>query len=603
MKIFRWQGLVVFSVLFLLLWAFFSFFLDGLIKRAIEEKGSEIAHTQIDVYSVSTSLPSQSAGLKQLAVANPDDVTENAVEIQSISFDVDASRAISKKIVIDEMIVDGIRFNQKRRTPAKPYKREGEGQDGKTGDKISGEKKGLFGFGEILNVKSPEDILKSEKLETLEAVESAKIELQELKKKWENKLETDLNPKALEETRKKIEALQKNVKGPEGLQGAATAIQEVKNIQETIQGNLDQIRNLKDELKADTARAKALVAELKDMPQKDFDRLKKKYSLDVKGGGNILGAILGDEVKEKIDMFWKYYEMVSPYLNKGGETKAKEEEEKYVRGKGVFVKFMEKEPYPDFLVKHGKLSLFLFNRQIGGELKDLSDNQRVYGKPALINFAADRDDRFDNFALQIKLDRTQPEAKDFIDLNVQSLKLNDVGGGDQGSIEKGVANIKSAIQISGEKNMSGVIQADLANSSLSLPAQKDNEIVGAVTDTLAATDKFFVKISINGTKENYSLDIDSDLNKIISGAIQKVASGKIQEFEKKLKSSIFSSTEGPLSGMNGSLGDILKTEGLLGDKSSAWTDLLKQSKQGASPIPSADKLPLPGKLKEFKLPF
>ena len=600
MKIFRWQGLAAFSFLFLLGWVFFSFFLDGLIKGLIEKEGSRILKTQIEVNSVSTSLPSQSAGLAELAVANPDDLMENAVEIESIRFNMDAGRAMQKKVVIDEMTVENIRLNQKRKTPAKPYRSAEKRQEEK---EAVGQKKSSFGFGEILKIKSPEDILKSEKLETLEAVESAKKELEELKVKWEQKLETDLNPRALEETKQKIEALKGKTKGGAGIEGIASTVQELKSVQETIQGNLDNIKNLKAELEKDSKRAKKLVSDLKDMPQKDFERLKKKYSLDVKGGSNILGAILGDEVKSKIDLFWKYYEMISPYLNKGGEAKPGEEEEKYVRGKGVFVKFKEKTPYPDLLVKHARLSLNLFDTRIAGDLNDLSDNQKVYGKPVVVHFSSDENEKFDHFGLNVKLDRTQPVASDVIDLNVDSLKLVNVKAGDQASIEKGFANLKSSIQITGEKNMSATAQADLGGLSFKMAPQDDNEIVKAVSDTLGATDKFFVKMVVNGTRDNYSLDIDSDLDKVISGAVQKVAAGKIQEFEQKLKSSVFSSTENPLSGVNDSLGGFLKVEDLLGDKSSAWTHLLTQSKEGASPIPSTDKLPLPGELKKFKLPF
>ena len=130
MKFFRWQGLVVFSVLFLLVWGFLSFYLDGLIKKGVEEEGSKIIQTQIEVESVGTSLPTQSAGFKNLAVANADNLMENVIEIDSVSFSVDAAKAVSRKLVIDEMSVEGIRLNQKRKSPAKAYRPPGTGGDG-----------------------------------------------------------------------------------------------------------------------------------------------------------------------------------------------------------------------------------------------------------------------------------------------------------------------------------------------------------------------------------------------------------------------------------------------------------------------------------------
>ncbi|MCH8312649.1 MAG: TIGR03545 family protein [Nitrospinae bacterium] len=606
MKIFRWQGLVVFAVLFLLIWGFLSFYLDGLIKKGLEEEGSKILQTQIEVESVGTSLLTQSAGFKKLSVANADNLMENMVEIDSVSFSVDVAKAVQKKLVINEMSVEGIRLNQKRKSPAKAYRPPGTSEDGDApGEAKEGDGKGPFSFGKILNPKSPEEILKSENLETLQAAEKAKQEIETLKNKWEKKLETELSTQALEDVKKKIEALQSKTKGSLGIAGIATAVQDLKAIQETIQGNLDKVKNLKEEMKADTQRVKQLIAELKELPQKDFERLKKKYSLDLKGGSNILASLLGPEIKEKIDLFWKYYEMVSPYLNKESGEKSQEEEQEYVRGKGVFVKFREQNPFPDFLIRHAKLSLDLFDTKIAGELKDFSDNQRVYGKPAVLNFSSDQDEKFESFKLTAKLDRTQSTSNDSIDLNVKSLKLDNLEAGEGARIEKGFANIQSAFKIENQKNMSGFIQADLVGLVLKLPEQQENEIFQIVADILASTDKFYIKITIDGSRENYDVNIDSDLDQIISKAIKGVVTGKVKEFEQSLKSSIFSATGSPLAGLNDSLGGLLKFDGLLGDKSSAWTGLL--DKAGVAPAGIQDKLPLknklPNVLKDLGLPF
>ena len=48
MKLFRWQGVLAFTLLGGLIAAFMILFLDGIIERGIEEKGSEAAKTQIN---------------------------------------------------------------------------------------------------------------------------------------------------------------------------------------------------------------------------------------------------------------------------------------------------------------------------------------------------------------------------------------------------------------------------------------------------------------------------------------------------------------------------------------------------------------------------
>jgi hypothetical protein len=58
-------------------------------------------------------------------------------------------------------------------------------------------------------MKSPEEILNSEKLKTLEAGNRAKKIIYDLKVKWEKKFETDLSPNAIKEIKQKLAELQK----------------------------------------------------------------------------------------------------------------------------------------------------------------------------------------------------------------------------------------------------------------------------------------------------------------------------------------------------------------------------------------------------------
>ena len=167
MKVFRWQGVLAFVLIGGLVGSFLILFLDGMIERSIEEKGSMAAKTQIDIAFLSTSLFAQSIVLAGIEVANPDNNMENLVQLETLSLDLDGVQAFSRKIVIDELQAHGIRLNQKRKQPAQvpqSAKKETRPEDAASQSTLPG----LPGLGG-LSMKSPEEILKSEKLETLEA--------------------------------------------------------------------------------------------------------------------------------------------------------------------------------------------------------------------------------------------------------------------------------------------------------------------------------------------------------------------------------------------------------------------------------------------------
>ena len=589
MKIFRWQGVLAFVLIGGLVGGFLILFLDGMIERAIEEKGSMAAKTRIDIGSLSTSLFAQSVVLTGIEVANPENNMENLVQFETLSLDLDGAQVVSRKIVIDELQAHGIRLNQKRTHPAQLPEAAEPGQGTQQAGATS--QNALPGLGG-LSIKSPEEILKSEKLETLEAGNRIKKTIEDLKAKWKNKIETDLNPNALKETKQKLADLQNKVKGG-GLADIANALKDFNTLQKDIQSQISRITSMKSEFEKDLQMAKQQVADLKNLPQKDFERLKNKYSLNPEGSKNILGSLLEGPLKEKLDKAWKAYKMISPYLNRPSSPA----EQEYVRGKGIDILFAKASPYPNFLLKHGNLSLILFDTEVKGEVRDLSDNQKFYGKPAKMNFQSGKNEVFDSFTLNVILDKTGPKSQDILVVNIQGLSLKNTG---RAELKGGLATITGQLTITDENNLHGKFTAELDNVSLSIPEQKGNELANTIAQSLSTIDRINISIGISGTIENYQLDIKSNLAEIISKAVKNAFAGKMKGFESSLMSAIQSKTADSLSGANSSLSGLLGQNKILNDSGSAYGGLLGEAKGGASGLASPKSLSLPG---GFKLPF
>ena len=91
---------------------------------------------------------------------------ENLVQFETLSLDLDGAQVVFRKIVIDELQAHGMRLNQTRTHPAQLPEGADPAQGTKQGSATS--QNALPGLGGM-SMKSPEEILKSEKLETLEA--------------------------------------------------------------------------------------------------------------------------------------------------------------------------------------------------------------------------------------------------------------------------------------------------------------------------------------------------------------------------------------------------------------------------------------------------
>jgi len=601
-SIIRWWGLIPFVVIVGLIAGFFLLFLDSLIESTIEEQGSRALGAQVDVGSVTTSLMDQSIRIRGIEIANADKLEENIVEVADFAFDFDLGQAVSKKLIVDELTAEGIAFNTKRKTPAKPVKKPAGEKEPEPEEKDTGKGMEIPGMDLLkgMEFQSPAEILKNENLETLKRVEQVKQDVQGMKDKWQDTIQNRLGQNAVDEFKQKVEGIQqraKNISGPADVQALTNDIQ---NLRGDIQKRIDEIKNLKNDLETEVKKTRTLVSDLKDLPRKDLERLKSKYSLDLKGGTGLVAAFIKGPLKDHLNTAWHYYEKAKPYLKKQKQPE-KPKPEPPERSAGVTVEFLKPKPMPDLLVRRGKLSLTLFDQQIAGDLKDLSDNQKIHGRPMQVKFDAANNPKFDRFALDLTVDRTGATARDTLKTRIDSLKLTDFKTGDVIKVEKGGANIQGSLNIVEEQALTGDINLKMRDVALQLLKAGDDEVSKILKKTLASVSNFYVQFLLSGTVDKTDVAIESDLDQILNRAIRGVFQDKVKEFEGKLKTAILDKTQGPLSEATGSVSNLADLKQSLSSRQSSYENLLSQvTKKALLPkMPGgADKL-----LDKFKLPF
>ena len=103
------KGLKIFGGILAVLIAGFlvlTLSLDGIVKSGIEENGSRLLQTQVNVDNVNISLFNGSGSIEGFTVANPDKFSDNdAISIQEASISIDISTLLSDEIVVEEVTV------------------------------------------------------------------------------------------------------------------------------------------------------------------------------------------------------------------------------------------------------------------------------------------------------------------------------------------------------------------------------------------------------------------------------------------------------------------------------------------------------------------
>jgi len=549
----RLPGLLIFIVVVGLIALFWFVFADMLVKKGIEAGGSRAVGAKVELADADISLFPLGLDLTGLQVTNPDELMRNIVEIDHIHVSLETAYLLQRKIVSDEMLVDGVRLD----TPRKVSGRLPDRPEPKKPEKDKDKKEGRLIELPKLSVSSVDDILKQEKLKTVEEVERFRSDIKAEREKYEALLKTLPDKQKLAGYQDRI----KNLKGSKSLGSLFGAANEVSAVKKDIENDINQLKNVKGDLQGKVAEYQNRLVRLKDLPMEDFQRLKEKYSLSSQGLGNMALLLFGPQYGEWISKGISLYEKARPYLTKSNAGPEKVEEAAPVRGKGIDIKFREYEPIPDFLARIARVSLLLDVGDLKGEIRDIASDQTIYGKPVSFLFSGRKLKMINEVSFQGSLDRTAVnQAVDTVSGRFTGYRISDaVLSKDSGfpiTLKNASADISLDLQIRNQQIESKVVSR-LDSVVFSTGDTGENDLLrSAIRDALAGISQFQIKAGLTGTLEKNDVKVESDIDKVMGNAVKNAVTKQAKVFEDKLKQQLTEKTGGLLSGLDSSIGDF-----------------------------------------------
>jgi uncharacterized protein (TIGR03545 family) len=604
LKWIRWPGLIAFVALFGGLFVFSYFFAGMLVKNAIEDYGSEALGAQVNVDSVSLTVDPLGFRVGRVQATNSNAPMTNAVDIKAMAFEVSFWNLFMGQFIINEMSVDGIKFNTAReKSGALPKKSKKQIEKESKPSILDTAKKQLPTVKDILAKETLLTDVLSEELKTLYAERIREID--ELKA---NLADGD-----------KLKAYQAEIK--EITSGKLKSLDDYKNRKARLSEITSEIKNEKEKI-SEAKRAyssaytdlKEKLKEVKAAPSKDLKNLRNKYSLDGGGAANVSKLLFGDKAGEWTAKTLTWYEKAKPYL----ESAEKEKKVKVIRKTGRFVHFGGIEALPEFLLREARLDIVLPAGHLDGRLQDVTHQPEILRRPTLLNVNGNELNGYDSINLKAEFNHIDSKNSfDRADLKINAMEVNNFSVSSDKSFNLKLS--KAMTDISGTaiiKNKKLDLNVNAAFTNVQFKSKASSGIAKQVGELLETIHQFTITIMAKGNLKDLDTSFDSSLDeqlKVAMNAKIDAKQAKLEaELKQKLQAKLAENTGKYASDIEALLRDeksmdtkLNELEGLAKSKLDTWEDQQKaelEAKKEAEKAKAKNKIEdkLKDKLKGFK---
>jgi len=574
----RWQGVAAFAVVCIGLAALWWLVMDRLIERAIEKAGTAAVGAKVELDQADLTLFPLGLALTRLQITDPDEPMTNAVEIGRIAGAVDGLNLFRRKVIIEEMAMDGVRFRTARKTSGAistgPAKKAVEGRTGR----------GAPAFPD-LTLRDPKEILAREDLQSLKLAEALRRDVEAEKLRWQKNLAELPDRAKLKTYQQRLESLKGTGKG--GIGGIVGGAGEAVKLQEELKRDLDRLQAARQDFTRGMSDLRKRYDEAMKAPSADLRRLMEKYSLSGAGFANLSASLLGGAVGQWIEKGLGWHAKLDPLLSRTSTRQGGVETVKPLRGKGVDVRFPEREPLPDLLVRLTRVSVEVPAGTIRGQIHNITPDQPVLGKPLAFAFTGDKLRGLKSIRLDGEINRVDPRKPlDKVTAILRGVKLNDFSFGETGGI--GITLKQAAVDLDAEAALSGPSLAAKLSSqiqSVEMAAQTKADagpVAAAVGGALAGFKAFRANAEISGTRQDYKIGFTSDLDQVLKNAVGRQLQAQLGRFQSDLQAAVMEKVKGPLGGANAEIAGMDGIGRELAERLNIGEGLLKSGAGGRS---------------------
>lgn len=554
----RWEAILPFALICVVIGAYFHFFFDTHLRRGLEWAGYNAVGTEVNIASLETSFFKASLRIQGIEITDGEKPTHNSIKIGDIRFSMLWDALLRAKVVVNEAVVEQIEFGNKRKHTGKVKPPEPESNEPGLADKIKeqalAEAEKQYGdnvLGDIIALLGGADSQAQleklqESLPSKAMLEKFEQDLKNKQKNWDARLKSLPQGKDIQALNDRLNKIKtKDFKTPQELQ---TSLQELDRVLKDGDAMYKQVQSTGDDLKKDLKVLEAQYKEVEQQIKTDIKTLEQHFRLPKLDAKSLTMAVFNRYMGPYKAKFQRYKAMAEKYLPPNlMKKKAPDETEialqPHPREEGISYEFGRPNSYPLFWIKRTAVSsqagLSPEAGNIKGEILNITSHQALIGKPTVISLAGDfPSNELFGFLVKLSLDNTKADSVIDYLFKVDSYAISGKELVKTPDVEIAFNRAKGSLGISGKLVALKELSLNLDNkfSQIEYNVASKNEVADQILKAVfAGIPVVTLTVDAHGTLPNFPMSINSNLGPELQKGFERQIQAKIDEARKKIE--------------------------------------------------------------------
>lgn len=551
MKIIRWSFLLTTIIIIALIAILNILFFDKILKKVIISAGQTAVGAKVEIDYLKTSFKNCSVTINGFRAADKNNYFKNLVDIEKIRFDVRFAPLLRKKVVIDEMSLDGLRWQTDRKTSGELPKKKKSNEESKFAKMFKTAKdKTVTEFNNLPSVEmfnkiqdqiknfDVNKLIEDSGLSSIKEVEKVSADLQDKYKSYQDKINNFNYEEKINRAKTLADDLSKSKFGSlADIANTAKKVNELKTLKKEFDDILAELNNAKKDVSATIDVTK----QIKNTITNDVNMICEKISIPTLNTKNISQMLFGTKWVNRVEKVLYYISIIKQYIPEGSDEEEVKEVKQRALGRDII--FREK-LYPSLLISLMKVTgtTAKTKEEVGidfsGLIKNISSSPKLVGAPIILELAGNNSTQ--KLAVNGLFDHRTKDSKDNVKVEIAGLSgtiLNIEPNDYLPLIDTSKVNVAGSFDL----NNSGFLcSADIAFRDIK---EKTLNSVEGNLKYLAQITNSIKSFDVNLTaqtqdSENLNIKINSDIDKKLYDAISKLFSAKVNEAKDKIKQKV-----------------------------------------------------------------